>query len=128
MTPRHHPSKTMRPEPALLRMVRRALTHSGQHAAAQRQSLYSLTLPGLDVRSEWRLVHDRLLDDFPAIEDVLPTTIQATVLIAYAGAAEVDGWLGSINEVILSRRLRSSAEPTATQLSASTEDDAAARC
>ena len=33
--------------------------------------LYSVTLPGLDVRSDWRTVHDRLLDDFPAIEDVL---------------------------------------------------------
>jgi hypothetical protein len=36
--------------------------------------LYSLTLPGLDVRSDWRVVHDRLLDDFPAVDDVLPTT------------------------------------------------------
>jgi hypothetical protein len=69
--------------------------------------LYSLTLPGLDVRADWRVVHDRLLDDFPAIDDVLPTTMVATVMIAYRGPAEIDGWLGSINEAVLSRRLRS---------------------
>jgi hypothetical protein len=65
--------------------------------------LYSLTLPGLDVRSDWRAVHDRLLDDFPAIDDVLPTTMTATVLIVYEGSAQIDGWLDSIDEAILSR-------------------------
>jgi hypothetical protein len=32
---------------------------------------YMLTLPGLDVKSDWSAVHDRLLDDFDEIEDVL---------------------------------------------------------
>lgn len=63
--------------------------------------LYSLTLPGLDVRSDWRAVHDRLLDEFPAIDDVLPTTMVATVLIVYRGSAQVDGWLDSIEEALL---------------------------
>lgn len=76
-------------------------------------NLYSLTLPGLDVRSDWRVVHDRLLDDFPAIDDVLATTMVATVLIAYQGPAEVDGWLGSIDEALLARRLRSARHPAA---------------
>jgi hypothetical protein len=75
--------------------------------------LYSVTLPGLDVRSDWRAVHDRLLDDFPAIDDVLPTTMAATVLIAYRGPAKVDGWLGSISEAVLSRRLTSPRHPPA---------------
>lgn len=69
--------------------------------------LYSVTLPGLDVRSDWRAVHDRLLDDFPAIEDVLPTTTAATILIVYEGSALLDTWLDSIDEAVLSRRLRS---------------------
>ena len=68
--------------------------------------LYSLTLPGLDVRSDWRVVHDRLLDDFPAIGDVVPTTMAATILIVYEGSAQIDGWLDSIDEAILSRRVR----------------------
>ena len=63
--------------------------------------LYSLTLPGLEVRRDWRTVHDRLLDDFAAIEDVLPTTIPATVVIVYRGAARIDRWLDSIDEAIL---------------------------
>jgi hypothetical protein len=75
--------------------------------------LYSLTLPGLDVRSDWRAVHDRLLDDFPAIDDVLPTTMAATVVIAYRGSAEVDGWLGSIDRALVSRRLRSARRSSA---------------
>jgi hypothetical protein len=70
-------------------------------------NLYSLSLPGLDVRSDWRAVQDRLLDDFPAIDDVLPTTTTATILIVYEGSAEIDGWLDSIDQATLSRRLRS---------------------
>jgi hypothetical protein len=41
--------------------------------------LYMVTLPGLDVKSDWRVVHDRLLDDFPKVSDVLPTTTPATL-------------------------------------------------
>jgi hypothetical protein len=67
--------------------------------------LYSLTLPGLDVGSDWRSARDRLLDDFPEIDDVLPTTMIATLVIIYRGAEQVDGWLYSIDEALLSRRL-----------------------
>jgi hypothetical protein len=69
-------------------------------------SLYSLTLPGLDVRLDWRAVHVRLLDDFPAIDDVLPTTMIATLLIVYRGSPQVDEWLDSIDGALLSRRRR----------------------
>ena len=58
--------------------------------------LYWLTLPGLDVRSDWRVVHDRLLDDFPAIDDVLPTTTTATILVVYEDSAQIDGWLDAV--------------------------------
>ena len=69
------------------------------------QQLYMLTLPGLDVKSDWRVVHDRLLDDFDEIEDVLATTMPATLLILYGGEPEVDGWLDGVSEAVLSRRL-----------------------
>jgi hypothetical protein len=68
--------------------------------------LYSITLPGLEVRSDWRVVHDRLLDDFPAIDDVLPTTMTGTILIAYRGRPQLDGWLDSIDAAVLGTRLR----------------------
>ena len=76
-----------------------------KHGIAGIVKLYSVTLPGLDVRFDWRVVHDRLLDDFPAIDDVLPTTVPATVLIVYRGSAQLDGWLDSIDVAILSRRV-----------------------
>ncbi len=78
-------------------------------------NLYSLTLPGLDVASDWRAVHDRLLDDFPAIDDVLPTTMAATLLVVYRGFAQVDRWLRSVDEAVLGpdvlgARLRAASE------------------
>jgi hypothetical protein len=76
--------------------------------------LYLLTLPGLDIRSDWRAVHDRLLDDFTGIDDVLPTTIPATFLIVYRGSALLDRWLRSIDEAILGRRVRSCQHPAAS--------------
>jgi hypothetical protein len=67
--------------------------------------LLMLTVPGLEVVSDWRAVHDRLLDDFPGITDVLATTITATLLIVHEGDADVDAWLEGISDGILSRRL-----------------------
>jgi hypothetical protein len=52
--------------------------------------LYSPALPGLDVCSDCRVVHHRLLDDFPAIDDVLPTITTETELIVYEGSAPLD--------------------------------------
>lgn len=68
--------------------------------------MYWITLPGLEVRTDWRLVHDRLLDDFPAIDDVLATTIAGTILVVYRGKAQPDDWLESIDAAILGTRLR----------------------
>ena len=67
---------------------------------------FMLTVPGLNVAPDWRAVHDRLLDDFPGITDVLATTMTATLLIVYAGDANVEDWLESISHAIRSRRLR----------------------
>lgn len=74
--------------------------------AAERAALYMITVPGLLVKSDWAAVHDRLLDDFPQVADVLPTTMSGTLLIVYQGPAEVDAWLDDICEAILTRRLR----------------------
>jgi hypothetical protein len=49
--------------------------------AAAMPSLCLITVPGLEVRSDWRLVHDRLLDEFPEVMDVLATTIKETILV-----------------------------------------------
>ena len=65
-----------------------------------------LTVPGLKVTTDWASVHDRLLDDFPDVIDVLATTMPATLLIAYAGEANIDAWLEGISDGIRSRRAR----------------------
>lgn len=70
------------------------------------QHLFMMTVRDLDVRSDWRAVHDRLLDDFPGITEVLATTMAGTILIAYQGPAEIDAWLQSTGEALLSRRRR----------------------
>jgi hypothetical protein len=66
--------------------------------------LFMLTVPGLKVASDWRTIHDRLLDEFAGITDVLATTMSATLLIVYEGDAYVDAWLEGISDGILSRR------------------------
>ena len=51
-----------------------------------------LTVPGLDVRSDWRRVHDRMVDEFPAVSDVLATTMPETLLVVHDGAPD-DAWI-----------------------------------
>lgn len=68
--------------------------------------LYMLTVRGLQVKSDWAAVHDRLLDDFPQVTEVLATTMTETLLIACEGDADIDGWLAGVSDAILSRRLR----------------------
>ena len=67
--------------------------------------LYMVTVPGLDVKSDWRQVHDCLLSEFPDITDVLATTIPQTVLIVYEGRADIDAWLEAVTETTLLRRI-----------------------
>jgi hypothetical protein len=68
------------------------------------QQLYQITVPGLEVSSDWRLIHDRLLDEFSEVTDVLPTTMKAAILIVYEGPADADAWLATISETILNFR------------------------
>ena len=49
-------------------------------------------MPGLDVRSDWRGIHDRLLDEFPAVRDVLATTMPETLLIVHDGVPD-NAWI-----------------------------------
>jgi hypothetical protein len=44
------------------------------------QKLYQIMVPGLAVSSDWRLIHDRLLDEFSEVRDVLPTAMKGTIL------------------------------------------------
>src|SRR6201996_2194367 len=69
-----------------------------------------ITIPGLEV-SDWRVVHDRLLDEFPQVTDVLATTMKETILVVCEDAASGDAgrWLDTVSETIANcRRSRSS--------------------
>jgi hypothetical protein len=66
--------------------------------------LCMITVPGLRVASDWAVVHDRLLDDFPDIRDVLATTIPGTLLLVYEGEADDGAWVDGISDGILSCR------------------------
>ena len=66
--------------------------------------LHQVTVPGLDVASDWRLVHDRLLDEFRDVTDVLATTMTGTLLIVHQGSGDPDAWLETISETILNFR------------------------
>jgi hypothetical protein len=66
--------------------------------------LYLITVPGLEITSDWRVVHDRLLDEFPEVTDVLATTMKGTILILYGGLAQADAWLENVSETILNFR------------------------
>jgi hypothetical protein len=68
------------------------------------QNLCQITLPGLEVAADWRLVHDRLLDEFPQVTDVLATTMRGTILIVHEAPADADAWLETVSETILDFR------------------------
>jgi hypothetical protein len=63
-----------------------------------------ITVPGLDVANDWQLVHDRLLDGFLEVTDVLATTMEGTVLVVYEGSFDAGAWLETISQTILNFR------------------------
>jgi hypothetical protein len=65
------------------------------------QKLYQITVPELRVSADWRLIHDRLLDEFSEVTDVLPTTMKSTILIVYEGSDDAGAWLETVSETIL---------------------------
>jgi len=64
--------------------------------------LCQITVPGLEVRTDWRLVHDR--DEFPDVTDVLATTMPATILITYKRSVDPDASLAVISETVEASR------------------------
>jgi hypothetical protein len=76
------------------------------------QKLCQIALPGLRVSSDWRLIHDRLLDEFSEVTDVLPTTIKGTILIVYERSDNAGAWLETMSETILHLRTRSARDRT----------------
>jgi hypothetical protein len=68
--------------------------------------LFMLTVTGLDVKTDWREVRERILDEFADVLDVMATTLGGTILVVYREPAEVDRWLDTVTDTILDRRRR----------------------
>ncbi|MBV9196013.1 MAG: hypothetical protein JO168_17895 [Solirubrobacterales bacterium] len=88
-----------------------------------------ITVPGLEVRSDWRLVHDSLLDEFPQVADVLATTMKETILVVYEGVDGGDAgrWLDTVSETILNRRNSRSAREHLTRAGELTPQETGSR-
>jgi hypothetical protein len=80
-------------------------TNGLERALFSMPQLYLITVPGLEVPSDWRLVHDRLLDEFSNVSDVLATTMKGTLLIIYEDRPHPDAWLEAVSQTVLGRRV-----------------------
>ncbi len=69
------------------------------------QKLYQITIPGLSLKRDFPAARRRLIADFPRVQEVIATTIPATVLVAYLGDDEVDAWLDALSDSVAIRRM-----------------------
>jgi hypothetical protein len=75
--------------------------------------LFQLTVPGLSVKTDAAAVRTRLRADFADIDDVLATTMPATLLIVYAGEDRVDEWLTALSGAVHRRSQLARRQPAA---------------
>lgn len=68
--------------------------------SATKPHLFQITIPGLSVKTAAGPVRARLLADFACIDDVLATTMPATLLIVYSGVERADEWLAAISDAV----------------------------
>ena len=58
-----------------------------------------ITVPGLSMKQDFKAARERLLSDFPTIEEVIATTASGTVLILASDPIDVDGWQETLRAV-----------------------------
>jgi hypothetical protein len=67
------------------------------------QRLCRITVPGLSIKSDFTTARERLLSDFPNIQEVVATTAPGTLLVVYSGAHEADAWYELLDSIAASR-------------------------
>lgn len=91
------------------------------------QRLCRITVPGLAITRDFGAARERLLAQFPNIEEVIATTTPGTLLVLSSGPDELDAWLESLAETVATgqpkRTGRRRRLPAATRLAG---DDSAA--
>jgi hypothetical protein len=64
-----------------------------------------ITVPGLSVRRDFAAVRERLLTEFPNVEEVLATTSSGTLLVFASGPPdELDAWLEAAADTVATTR------------------------
>jgi hypothetical protein len=61
-------------------------------------NLCQIEVPGFDAACAFNPTRAFLLDRFPEILDVLPTTRPATLVIGYRGTERVEAWAEALDE------------------------------
>jgi hypothetical protein len=72
---------------------------------AAMQRLCRITVPGLSARRDLAAVRERLLAEFPNVEEVLATTNPGTLLVLTSGSPdEAEAWLNAVSDTLATTR------------------------
>jgi hypothetical protein len=63
------------------------------------QKLCRITVPGLSVKRDFTAARQRLLAEFPDIQEVIATTAPQTLLVLCTGRENIDGWLDTLRSL-----------------------------
>ncbi len=70
------------------------------------QRLFRITVPGLSAKSNFTAARERLLTDFPDVDEVVATMTPDTLLVVYSGRDEADAWCDALlDSVSTSQRI-----------------------
>jgi hypothetical protein len=67
------------------------------------QRLCRITVPGLSVERDFTDARQRLLAEFPNIDEVIATTAPGTLLVLASGRADVDAWVDALIDSVTTR-------------------------
>jgi hypothetical protein len=81
-----------------------AIANAASRGVEEEQRLYEITVPGLEIESEFADVRRSLLADFPRVVEVSPVSPAGTLRIAYIGDDEIDAWCETLSRAVALRR------------------------
>ena len=67
------------------------------------QRLCRITVPGLSVERDFTAARQRLLTEFPNIDEVIATTAPGTLLVLASGRADVEAWVEALIDSVTTR-------------------------
>jgi hypothetical protein len=81
-----------------------AIAGAASRRVEEEQRLYEITVPGLEIESEFTDVRRSLIAAFPRVVEVSPVCPSGTVRIAYVGEDEIDAWCETLSRAVALRR------------------------